>query len=57
MAHQHAAPALDQPEEDIVGVESDVRARVLEFGRRLELDSREIIIFIHRKFAIVAYKW
>jgi hypothetical protein len=57
MVHQHAAPALDEPEEDIVGVESDVRARVLEFGRRLELDSREIIIFIHRKFAIVAYKW
>lgn len=44
-------------EEDLVSVESDVRTRVVELGRKLELESREIVIFIHRKFAIVAFKW
>jgi hypothetical protein len=42
-------------DEGVVGVESAVRMRVLELGRRVEIESRETVIFIHRKFIIVGY--
>jgi hypothetical protein len=44
-------------DEDVVSVESEVRTQVAELGKELEIESREIIIFVHRKFIIVAYKW
>jgi hypothetical protein len=44
-------------DEDVVSVESDVRTQVAELGKELEIDARETIIFIHRKFIIVGYKW
>jgi hypothetical protein len=44
-------------DEDLVSVESDVREQVAKLGKELQIESREIIIFIHRKFIIVAYKW
>lgn len=44
-------------DEDLVSVESDVRTQVAELGKELQIESREIIIFVHRKFIIVAFKW
>ena len=44
-------------DEDLVSVDSDVREQVAKLGKELQIESREIIIFIHRKFIIVAYKW
>jgi predicted translin family RNA/ssDNA-binding protein len=44
-------------DEDLVSVESDVREQVAKLGKELQIESREIIIFVHRKFIIVAYKW
>jgi ABC-type thiamine transport system ATPase subunit len=42
---------------DVVSLEPDVRTQVAELGKQLAIESREVIIFIHRKFIIVAYKW
>jgi hypothetical protein len=44
-------------DEDVMGIDGDIRAQLGELGRRLKVDARETIIFIHRKFIIVAYKW
>jgi hypothetical protein len=44
-------------DDDVVSLEPDVRTEVAELGKRLAIESREVIIFIHRKFIIVAYKW
>jgi hypothetical protein len=44
-------------DDDVVSVDSEVRTQVAELGKELEIESREIIIFVHRKFIIVAYKW
>jgi hypothetical protein len=44
-------------DDDVVSVETDVREQVAELGKELAIESREIIIFIHRKFIVVAYKW
>jgi hypothetical protein len=48
---------LHDDDEDVVSVETDVREHVAELGKKLAIESREIIIFIHRKFIVVAYKW
>ena len=53
-----AQPILERlRDEDVVSVQSGVRTRVIELGQQLEIESREIVIFIHRKFIIVAYRW
>ena len=44
-------------DDDVVSVEPDVRTEVAELGKQLAIESREIIIFVHRKFIVVAYKW
>jgi hypothetical protein len=44
-------------DDDVVSVDSEVRTQVAELGKELEIESREIISFVHRKFIIVAYKW
>jgi ABC-type thiamine transport system ATPase subunit len=44
-------------DDDVVSLEPGVRTEVAELGKRLAIESRETIIFIHRKFIIVAYKW
>jgi hypothetical protein len=44
-------------DEDLVSVESDLRTQVAELGKELQIESREIIIFVHRKFIIVAFRW
>jgi hypothetical protein len=44
-------------DDDVVSLDSEVRTQVAELGKELEIESREIIIFVHRKFIIVAYKW
>jgi hypothetical protein len=44
-------------DDDVVSLDTEVRTQVAELGKELEIESREIIIFVHRKFIIVAYKW
>lgn len=58
VAEDEARPILELlRDEDLVSVESDVRTQLGELGKEFQIESREIIIFVHRKFIIVAYKW
>ena len=45
------------PDDDVVGVDARVRSELADASRRLDLKAREVVIFIHRRFALVAYDW